>query len=366
METIQKIKIEVPESTYQTIKKSILNDNQFVRVDIDSKEIKLKNSRVAIIEGRDVELSRKALQELTKIFGVSKTFYDLMSRSFDNDTELVNLLFSTIQGRKSTKITFVFNLQLNRIVKVYQTGTKLISDSQYFDTVEKVIKNSKGSYLRNIAVLENGDITATIVNPTMEFQIGTMSDEMFTMGTTLDFINNELTSSFFTERLVCSNGARITDKLCTRSVKVGKEVPEFMEALTSDEFQIHSVEEFKKRVNRLYHTTASLQEVLSIESRLSSLFNKKNEEELLMSRFDARHLKHAFGPEYMMRTDIHKYLKTNITMWDLTNQVTGLSSYIEQNGLFVEPRVNTQLQIIGGSILFSNPNLPPSNIRQVF
>jgi hypothetical protein len=358
--------IEVSNALYLELKNSILNETRFLRVDIDSKELKLKTARSVVIDGNEVRLTRKALNELTSIFGVSQTFYSTVNKSFGEDTELTNALFSAIKGKINTKITFVFNLQSNEIVKIYVAGTKLISDSQYFDTVEKVIANNPGTVLRNIGVQGNGDITMSLINPKMKFQIGNMNEEAFTMGTTLDFVNNELTSSFFTQRLVCSNGMRVTDKLCTRSVKVGKDVPEFMEALKSPEFQIHSMQEFEKRVNRLINTTASLKEVLDTEDRLVGLFGKGVESEILMSRFDARNLRFAFGPEYMMRTDIHQYLKTNISMWDLVNQVTAMSSYIEQNRLLLDARVNTTLQIIGGNILFKNPMLPPNNIRQLY
>jgi len=366
METQSRIKIEVTQASYNEIKKSIIQETKFLRVDINSKELKLKSARTVLIDGNEVKLTRKALQELTSIFGVSQTFYSTINRSFGEDTELTNALFSAIKGKTSTIITFVFNLQSNEIVKIYVAGTKLISDAQYFDTIEKVIANSPGTEMRNIDVLQNGDITCTLVNPKMEFQIGNMSQEVFTMGTTLDFINNELRSSFFTERLWCSNGARITDKLCTRSVKVGKDVPEFMEALKSSDFQIHSMQEFEKRVNRLINTTASLKEVLDTENRLVNLLGKGVESEILMARFDARNLRFAFGPEYMMRTDIHQYLKTNLTMWDVVNQVTAMSSYIEQNRLLLDAKVNTTLQIIGGDLLFRNPLLPPNNIRQLY
>lgn len=366
METIQKIKIEVPTQTYNEIKKSILTESRFLRIDLDSKEIVLKSTKLITIDGRDVTISRKALNQLIKIFGVSQAFYSTINTSFGNDSELTNMLFSAIRGKTSTKLSLVFNLQSNEIVKIYVSGTKLISDVQYFETLEKFLKANPGAYLRNIDVLQDGDITATFLNDSLEFSLTGKSDEVFTMGTTLDFINNELSSNFFTQRLVCSNGARITDKLCTRSVKVGKDIPEFMEALHSAEFQIHSIEEFKKRVNRLYYTTASLQEVLNVESKLVHLFGKGIEAEILMGQFDARNLRHIFGPDMMMRTDIHQYLRTNITMWDLTNQVTALSSYIEQQRLMLDARVNTSLQIIGGSLLFSQPCLPSSNIRQIF
>lgn len=203
METQSRIKIEVPHSSYNEMKKQILSENKFVRVDIDSKELKLKTARTVVIDGNEVKLTRKALQELTSIFGVSQTFYSTINKSFGDDTELTNALFSAIKGKTSTKITFVFNLEKNEIVKIYVAGTKLISDAQFFDTIEKVIANSPGTEMRNFDILQNGDITCTLVNPKMEFQIGNMSQEVFTMGTTLDFINNELRSSFFTERLWC-------------------------------------------------------------------------------------------------------------------------------------------------------------------
>jgi len=367
---IRKARIEVSNETYLQLKKLVLESDAFLKVQINSKDIKLKTARTTVIEGREVQITKKALQELTSIFGISQTFYNTLNQSFGNDNDLLNLLLSTIQGRKNTNLTFVFSTKENSIVKIYQTGSKLISDQQYFDTLETILKNNPGAHIRNIAVLPNSDITATLSNPKIEFNVNNLADEAFTAGMTLDFINNELRSSFFTERLVCSNGNSIQDKLCTKSVKVGKEVPEFIEALCTSEFQVKSIDEFKKRVNRVYNTTASLAEVLKVENRLHGLFGKGVEAEMLMGQFEARHLKHHFGAvngeDYLLRTDIHKYLKTPYTMWDLTNQVTGISSFIEQNRLLVSPSINTTLQIIGGSILFSDYDLPPRNIRQLY
>jgi len=371
METlIRKNKIEVSNETYLALKKTVLDGNQFLRVEINSKNLKLKNTKTAVIEGREVKISRRALQELTAVFNINQTTYNNLNKSFGEDTELLNILLSAIQGKKSTSLTFVFNLKENSIVKIYESGQKLISDQQYFDTLETILKNNPGAHIRNIALLPSSDITATLSNPKIEFNIGNLADEAFTAGMTLDFINNELRSSFFTERLVCSNGNSIQDKLCTKAVKIGKQVPEFIESLSTSEFQIKSINEFKKRVNRVYNTQASLAEVLKVEHRLAGLFGKGIEAEMLMGQFDARHIKHQFGAakneDYMLRTDIHKYLRTPITMWDLTNQVTGISSYIEQKRLLVAPNLNTTLQIIGGSILFGNYDLPPSNIKQLY
>jgi hypothetical protein len=359
-------KIEITDSTYLNLKETILSNNLFYRVNLNSKDLKLKSAKVAVIEGREVSLERRALQELTQLFGISSTFYNTLNKSFGEDSELLNLLLSAIKGRKTTNLTFVFNLKTNSIVKIYATGAKLISDQQYFDTLEQVLKNNPGSYIRNMVLLPNSDITTTLLNPKIEFNIGNMSDETFTAGMTLDFINNELSSSFFCQRLVCSNGNTIKDKLCTRTVKVNKDVPEFIDALCTSEFQIKSIQEFKNRVDRVYNTTASLKEVLSVETRLAGLFHKEAAHDLLMGMFHAKNLKHAFGPDYMMQPEIHKYLRTNLTMWDLTNQVTAISSFIEQKRLLVKPNVNATLQIIGGGLIFANFDLPSSSIKQIF
>ena len=361
-----KTKIEVSQDSYLSTKKLILSGEQFVRIDLDLKDLKIKTIKKVEIDNREVNISKAAVAELIEMLGINKSFYDLLNRSFEHDTEIVNLILSAVKGTKIYQITLVFNTLLNEIVKIYQTGSKLISDTQYFESLESILAKTPGSYLRNIVVYPNGNLSATIANPELAFSYENRADEEFTGGMTLEMMDSKLMTSFFTERLVCSNGMTVKDKICTRSIRSNSDVPMFMEALMSPEFHINSITAFRDRLARIINTTASLAEVLQTESRLKNTLGTGIEGELLLDGFAAKGLRNIFGEDTIRNVDIHKYLRTNITVWDLVNQVTAISSKIEQNKMKVDARVNRGLQVIGGNLMFSNPNLPPRNIRQIF
>jgi hypothetical protein len=359
-------KIEVPQAEYLFMKKSVLEGILFTRIDIKLTDVKIKSTKVILIEDREIKVSKSALSQLCDALGMNKSFYDLISSTVDADTQLVNLIISSIKKSKVDKITILFHNTFNEVTAIYPTGNKLISDAQYFETLEKVLAKEPSCYLRNLVIMPNGNISSTIANPALEFSLGNIEDETFTGGMTLDLIDNSLKTTFFTERLVCSNGNTITHKTCTKSVRVNSEVPSFIEALLSPSYQFQSVEQFKTRVNRIYDTRASLREVLNIDNRVRSVLGSSLDAEILMENMSANYFKKIFTENYLNKTDIHQYLRTNITVWDLVNEVTAISSRIEQNRIALDNRVNRTLQIIGGNLIFQNPDLAPTSIKQLF
>jgi hypothetical protein len=367
------VKIEVPHEQYLALKKSVLGGEEFMRVDIDLKEIKIKTLKKIELNikdmgiTREVGITKQAMTEMVELLGMKKSFYDTILTSFDEDTELVGKLVAAIRGTKQSFVTMVYNQASNKITKVYYAGSKHISDSQFFESLENLIKNTPGSYLRNIVVYPNANYSAVIANPGLTFQYGNSPDEEFSSGMTLEMIDNKMMCSFFVERLICSNGNMIKDKLCTRSVHTSNEIPSFIEALGTQEFHINSVAAFKARLSRVYNTRASVAEVLEAERRVINTINDDVAKSVLMNKFCGERIRGIVGQDFIDNNkDLLRYVRTDLSVWQLVNQITSMSSYIEQNRMKVDPFVNRGLQVIGGQLLFSNPDLPPSNVPVFF
>jgi len=293
------LKIEVRQDDYLKRKDEVLNGHLFTRIDLKLTDLKIKSTKKIVIEEREISISKSALGQLCEALGMNKTFYDLISSTVDADTELVNLIISSIKKSKVEKVTILFNNIFGEITAIYPTSSKLISDNQYFDTLEKILAKEPNCYLRNLVVMPNGNISSTIANPDLSFSLGNLKDEAFSGGMTLDLINNKLQTTFFTERLVCSNGMSVTHKTSTRSIRTNSEVPSFIEALLSPEYQFKSVEEFKTRINRVYDTTASLKEVLHIDNRVRSVLGSNLDAEILMENMSANYFKKVFSETYL-------------------------------------------------------------------
>ena len=153
-------------------------------------------------------------------------------------------------------------------------------------------------------------------------------------------------------------------KLCTEVVKTNEKVPDFLHAVLTPDYHLKNVAEFRKRLNRNRNTTASLREVLRADRILRRHLGASADH--LLSGMSIDHLKMNFGEDYLSEPDIHKFLRTDLSMWDLVNEITAISSKIEQQKIKVEERTNLMIQTIGGDVMFRSPDLGPNNIRQVY
>lgn len=360
------IDIRVGSEKYEKFKRDVLDQTRLTRIDVKSSEMKFDSLYGVAISGTIIKLEKSALTSLTKAVGLSKVFIETLSSTYGNDSAVLATIIKAVQGKKSKDFTFVYDRQSKTFTNVYVKGTKLISDHQYFETLEKVIAKTPGAFLRNIIQNPNGDLEATISNPKLEFDYNKYADEVFIGGMTLELTNKKMSTTFFTERLVCTNGMVADRAICSQSVEVKEKVPDFMAAILDSDYHINSIAEFKKRLNRCYHTTASLGEVLATEKRVRQILGDTACADGLISEMSSRHLREAFGVNYLENKAIHKFLKTDMTLWELVNETTAVSSAIEQRGLPVTDKQNRSIQMLGGDRMFRIPDLAPNNIKQIF
>jgi len=359
------MKKEVTQENYLAFKKDVLEGNIVTRTDIPVSALQIDSLKAISFNGVVLLLTPSATNNLLKVMGISNKLVDMLKGAY-NDINLVNTILSHLRAaKKSSKyITLVYNKRTKLITSVYAQDNKVISDSQYFDALEALLDKSPGAFLRNINMDDKGHLHAILSNPNLEFQFGNKSDEVFTAGITFD-LHAHLNTSFFTERKICSNGAVVQDKLCTRSVKYNSEVPDFLQAIISKDYYLDSIHAFKQRINRCYYTIASLNEVLMVENKLKLILG--NYYDILSDKTSIERLKNSFGEQYLLATDQHCYLRTDITLWDLTNEITAISSRIERtNNLQVSENTNMKLQIVGGDLMFKKPHLASSQIKQIF
>lgn len=358
------IKVEVGQEAYTKLKTEILECTYIKRVDVKMSQLEVENLKVIKLDGIQMTLSNQAITGLVHAMGISKRFVDTLKQGFSENKELLNVIIKSIKGKKVTGLTLVYNSKMRQVTNVYKLGTKLIEDSQYFDALEKIISRTPGAYLRNINQKSNGDISAVIANPMLEFQFGGLANEVFTSGMTLDLTAHKMMTSFFTERLICTNGCKTKNKLMSEEVMVGDKVPDFLTAILSADYHINSVQQFKQRLNRCYHTTASLGEVIRVADQVESRLG--NYAPILMDEMSINRFRMEIPEAYMIDKNNHCFLKTDISLWDLVNEVTAISSRIEQHRIAVPEQTNMMMQMIGGNCMFKKPDLAPSHIKQIY
>jgi len=355
----------ITQEEYLKFKQEVLNNEIIQRSDLSVSALQVDSLKAISFNGVTITLSPAATKGLMKAMGVSKALIELLSKAY-NDSEITKTILNHIRAaKKSAKIvTLVYNKKKNIVTAVYTSTNKVISDQQYFESLEALLARTPGAYLRNINMSEEGNLYAVLSNPNLEFQFGGKANELFTGGISFNLRPEGIFSNFFTTRLVCSNGMSVQDKLCTKFAAQNKDVPEFLQAILSKDYQLESIAAFKNRINRCYYTIASLNEVLNIEGRLKMLLH--DQYEVLTDKTSINRLKNTFGDDYLLAKHNHPYLKTDITLWDLTNEVTAISSYIERNNVRIDESTNLKLQVLGGDLMFRKPDLTPSNIKQIF
>lgn len=360
------IKVEVTSDSYEKFKREVLESDMIVRSDIRMSDLEIKDLTSVKLRGTPLTLSASAVKSLGIALGLNKKTIDIFKRGFgEHNVKLLSILIDAIKGQSTLGLTIVYNKKIKMVSSVYPTGTKLMSDATYFKSLESVIEKYTGSYLRSITQTIEGDIKAVLANPMMEFQFGGINDETFTAGMTFDLSAHLLYTSFFTERLVCTNGMTVTDKLCSRSVNTSKAIPEFLTAITEGEYHLNSIEEFKERIKKCYYSPASLAEVLRTGDKVDRILGELAP--TLTHKMSIHKIKVHCGESVLEnRKSEHCYLHTDITLWELVNEVTALSSYIEQRRIDVRPATNLGLQKLGGELMFSVPDLSPVNIKQVY
>lgn len=362
-------KVEVSQEQYTKMKKEIL-DNLFIdRYDVKLTDIEISNLKSIKIMSPEgpilVSLSKRAIGGLVEALGISQKFVSTLRKSFGEDNqELLNLIIKRIKGQKVKSLTVVYHKTFREITDVYPAGTRLLSDFQYFEILEKVLSRTPGAYLRNLTQTSEGDLKAVLANPGLEFQFSRLADECFTSGMTLDLEGRQLTTSFFTERLICSNGCTTQNKLASRTVVVKDKIPDFLTAILDADYHLDSIDAFKRRLNRCYNTRASLKELLEVDRYVNTILG--NYYGPLTDNMSVHRLKLGFGEGILADTMNHKFMKTDITLWKLVNEVTALSARIEQHRVAVPEKTNLSLQVIGGDLMFSIPDLAPNNIKQIY
>jgi len=356
---------QVTQEEYLKFKNDVLNGNLITRTDIPVSALQIDSLKAISFNGVVLLLTPGATNGLLKAMGISNKLVDMLKNAYA-DQHLVNTILSHVRAaKKSSKyITLVYNKRIKVITAVYAQNDKVISDSQYFESLEALLDKSQGAFLRNVNMDDKGNLHAILSNPNLEFQFGNKADEVFNAGITFD-LHDHLNTSFFTERKICSNGAVVQDKLCTRTVRFNADVPDFLQSIISKDYYLDSIHAFKQRINRCYYTTASLNEVLYVEDKLKAILG--NYYDILADKTSIERLKTTFGEDYLLARDQHVYLRTDMTLWELTNEVTAISSRIERtNNLQVSENTNMKLQIIGGDLMFKKPNLASSQIKQIF
>jgi hypothetical protein len=353
--------VEVSSLEYATFRSDMMEQKVFRRMKVEVVDVVLTSSGYATIKGTRFDLSSTGVKELALLFGMSNKMISQLSVLGDNRV----LMTLVRQMSKNTgSIVLIYN-KLTDVIVGAQKQAKGIPMSQYFDALDLAVTKTPGAYVRSISASVSGGINAVVANPSLGFELSDNPDELFISGFTFNYSLGTITNSFFTERLVCSNGMISKNTMATAKVENGTDLPSFLHDITSAKFTVDNVKVFKARLKRVAGTPASLAEVVWVDKQLEGIlgdFKPVVAKNLSTSKV----LEHVGVVNLSNNLQNLEYLRSPLSVWELINEVTAVSSYIEQYRMKLSGSVNEAIQVVGGTLLFKKPTLGPKGLKQFF
>jgi hypothetical protein len=286
-----------------------------------------------------------------------------IDKTEDKDQKLeqrIKFLNRTMKNKK-LEVVVVINKADKKVVNIYDQRNSKLNDDQVFGTIEQLMNSSNVDRLRSFYQDYDGNLHFTIKDESTQFSLQNLKDEVFNPGLSINSIDAGLSTSFFTERLICANGMITQNNFMTKEVSHIFFIDEYLKGLINRDFERESISAYKDRVNVTYNAQASLNE-LSKAQRLITQIDTGN---LNLRKNNLSKIIDKFGNKDEVLQN-SRYLKTPLSKWELINEVTSISSAIETKNLPVTPAGNRKLQKFGGDLLFHRNDLGPKNLTQLY
>ena len=358
--------VGITDERYKEFKNEVLNNVFIKRIDISEQKIVVKSSTSVEIEGHTLHVPSYVLYTLFNIAGIKKGAVDALY-DYAESFHALNKVLKKNLGKH--KITAVYSTKSRELTNFYRTDEKLVSDMNYFHTLELLMNRDKGANLRSIHQESNGDLSATIENPTLEFQYENNVDEIFTTGYTYKNTAIGVESSFFNKRLTCLNGMVTDNDLLTISAKTQEDMPDFMNKILDPTYKNSCIEHFKSKILLAMNTRVSFKELNKVNNVLTNWYPSIDDQ--INSNLSALNYQEIinqclghYGNDVALG-DSGRHIRMPLMVYDLVNGITSVSSKLER-GALVNSSKNQKVQALGGMIMFKNYDLPQANLIQLF
>lgn len=316
--------------------------------------------------GLKLGVNRQAIKDLLKIVGISVSGMTNLEDSVGEDTaqKFLNAIKNAIGSSKGLQVTISVTTDrvISRIQK--QGSTDLISAETYFDTFER-LANVHNLDIQSMDFNKgNGNIyMSTIAPKSGQYQVGNLSDEVFTTGLSLSRTMEGIQADPYMHRLVCTNGmvTRMFEesfRLRSMDPKMWQDFYQHMERIEKAGF---APTKFSDKVLQASQTPASLKELERGVQLITSNSNCPTDElEFFFKGVRNTYNRlHAAGIDTAKLTDAQKAnVRTGLQVWDVINGITDFASH--NYGYEKKANSDRHLQMAAGDILskqFDTQNL---------
>lgn len=374
---------KISQDQYEQFKKDV-TDFGIVRKVVGLTELDIVSSSLIEYGGVTFEMTEDAWKNLIKLTGLSIGVVSEINKALGEKTskDLLNMMRVALSDNNDKRrICIMFSKKTSKIVGFTKSTEQVLGNNAFFSLFERTMNNHSGMEIKNMAINENGNVELTVLNNNWEFNVGdgstNLCDEYFKSG--LAFINTPDATIVnpFAERLVCTNGMITAEKglsLILKKASAG-EVSQFFDKVTNLKGTINFDQELKKRIIRMMDSQASFSEMLfarkACEYEISNLKEVGNltklEEFIPVSEVKQAFLRKNIDLNMLSDKD-YKKIRTQLTVWELVNRLTDLSSHPKQYGFrLMNDNVSVNnLQRKAGQIAFKEQYDLESPVTQIF
>lgn len=326
-------------------------------------------------------LEPKALQDFARILGVTgAAMRRITSDHGQRGVKLIDALRTArATGVKTKQRAVYLTVDKNKLVhRVTGEGTNKLDHTAFFDIVEGYL-NTDNFTFDDYHAGDDGRIEIILRAPG-EFEITGYQRERFLPGVSLKLRPAGLTATHHAIRVLCDNGVTVPDVFNpvyghgAHTLRRADDMTQWLTSMSAVRNNGYRDPAFDKRVAHAIGTTASVAELIAIDSEVRRIISGGDTEANIqpdeIARFvDLRPTVEGFTKAGMSFELVGPaeapHLKTDRTVWDLVNGVTDLASHdYGFKGMTRGDR--SELRAIAGRLLMNPFDLEFSATKQAF
>lgn len=364
---------------YDAFKEKALH-NGIKRHTVSFGDFTLLTDKLIEHRGTQFEITEQAFKSLVKLCGMSNGQLENINKQLGEKTshkllEMMQVAMAGIPGKN--KVCMLINSVNCKIVDFTKSAESVLSNNAYFKLFEDVMSNHAGMHIKNMAITENGNVEISVLNDNWEFNVGGLKEEFFKSG--LVFINTPDSTIInpFNERLTCTNGMITASEGLSLILKNSdpNEVNGFFSAVRNLTGVLNFEKEFKMRVLRMMDTQASYAELISVRKGVEyhvANYTDPYVRATVESFIPKMEVERAFMLHKINLSEIdkksYKKIRTMLTVWDLVNKLTDLSSHPKTYGLALNSGNASifALQREAGALAFKELYDLECEVKQIF
>lgn len=334
---------DISNEEYQAFKAKAL-EQKLVRMPVLLSELRIMSETKIAYDGVAYTVTDDAFMSFVKVLGLTKQVMGNFESALGKGgrDKIIDVMRIALSGKEGKNmVTLVFNVQTRTLVDIRKDATSVLSTETYFSLFEDIMNGHSNMHVKRLSLGTNGSVEISAINSDWEFQIAKLNNEFFHSGIT--FINkpNQTVINPFMERLVCTNGMVISETGNSIILRKTDQVSlsgfyDQARNLANPE-SVHT--DFKARVIRMMKTVASYGELHQAYDNVK--FYLSLEDTGVMDTLNGFLPMNAVRAKYVSELgidleDMPRYWKraeTNMTVWQVVNGLTDISSHPEKYGI---------------------------------